>query len=154
MNTPDNPFIQSGMLHACRPEQSPWVPWAMQGAYFKLLSADPSSGRFTLLIRLDKGMAAPAHRHVRAVEGLVLEGGFHYRDDPDRRFTAGCYLLENDGAVHQPVSPEGAVMFAVFHGPVEGLDDEGRVTGRIDWRWHLKTWNAYVRSQGTSRRHA
>jgi hypothetical protein len=44
--------------------------------------------------------------------------------------------------VHQPVSPEGAVMFAVFHGPVEGLDQEDNVIGRIDWKWHLDTWNA------------
>jgi 2,4'-dihydroxyacetophenone dioxygenase len=133
--------VKADTLQACRPEQLPWIPWAMKGAYFKLLSADRASERFTLMIKLDKGIAAPMHRHVRAVEGLVLEGGFHYSDDPDRRFTAGCYLRENDGAVHQPVSPEGAVMFAVFHGPVEGLDDEGRVTGRIDWRWHVDTWN-------------
>jgi 2,4'-dihydroxyacetophenone dioxygenase len=131
----------TGTLQACRPEQLRWMPWAMKGAYFKLLSADEASGRFTLLIRLDKGISAPMHRHVRAVEGLVLEGGFHYSDDPDRRFTAGCYLHEHDGAVHQPVSPEGAVMFAVFHGPVEGLDEEGRVTGRIDWRWHVDRWD-------------
>lgn len=143
MNIPDHAFIKPGTLHACRPEHSPWAPWAMPGAHFKLLSVDAASGRFTLMIRLDQGLSAPMHRHLGAVEGLVLEGGFHYRDDPGRRFTAGCYLLENDGAVHQPVSPEGAVMFAVFHGPVEGLDEEGRVTGRIDWRWHVRAWNAH-----------
>lgn len=132
-------------LHACRYEQLPWLPWAMKGAYFKLLNADPASGRFTLLIKLDKGIAGPMHRHVRAVEGLVLEGGFHYLDDPDRSFPAGCYLHEADGAVHQPVSPTGAIMFAVFHGPVEGLDEEGRVTGRIDCGWHVETWNAHER---------
>jgi hypothetical protein len=33
-------------------------------------------------------------------------------------------------------------MFAVFHGPVEGLDEEGRITGRIDWKWHVDTWEA------------
>lgn len=114
----------------------------MRGAQFKLLSADEASGRFTLMIKLAKGVTAPLHRHVGAVEGLVLEGGFHYRDDPQTRFTAGSYLLEKAGAVHQPVSPEGAVMFAVFHGPVEGLDEQGRVTGRVDWKWHVDTWNA------------
>jgi anti-sigma factor ChrR (cupin superfamily) len=129
-------------LTACLPDQLPWVPWAMKGAYFKLLSADPSSGRFTLMIKLEKGVAAPAHRHLGAVEGLVLEGGFHYRDDPSLCFTAGSYLLEKSGAAHQPLSPEGAVMFAVFHGPVEGLDDRGGVTGRIGWKWHVDTWTA------------
>lgn len=114
----------------------------MKGAQFKLLSADPKTGRFALLIKLRKGSAAPLHRHVGAVEGYILEGGFHYRDEPSRRFTAGAYLLENEGAVHQPVSPEGAVMFAVFHGPVEGLDEDGKITGRIDWKWHVDAWKA------------
>jgi quercetin dioxygenase-like cupin family protein len=114
----------------------------MSGAHFKLLNADPASGRFTLLIKFDRGAAAPVHRHVGAVEGMVLEGGFHYEDDPARRFTAGCYLFEAEGAVHRPVSPEGAILFAVFHGPLEGLDDAGEITGRIGCKWHMNTWNA------------
>ncbi|MGH8807622.1 MAG: 2,4'-dihydroxyacetophenone dioxygenase family protein [Noviherbaspirillum sp.] len=131
-------------LLARDPQQLPWAPWAMKGAYFKLLSTDAASGRFALMLKLEKGFVAPSHRHIGAVEGLVLEGGFHYTDAPQIRFTAGTYLLERDGAVHQPVSPEGAVMFAVFQGPVEGLDGEGRITGRIDWKWHVKTWDAFM----------
>jgi anti-sigma factor ChrR (cupin superfamily) len=142
--TTTSPENTTATLLAHRPEQLPWAPWAIKGTSFKLLSADAATGCFSLLIRLDKGAPAPRHRHVRAVEGLVLEGGFHYSDDPGRRFTVGCYLRENDGAMHQPVSPEGAVMFAVFHGPVEGLDEEGNVTGRIDWRWHVETWSAHL----------
>ncbi len=148
MQTFDIPeFSMQPTLHACDPQQLPWAPWAMRGAFFKLLSADPETGRFALMIRLEPGCVAPAHRHVAAVEGLVLEGGFHYADDPQRRFTAGIYLLERDGAVHQPVSPEGALMFAVFHGPVEGLAPDGSVAGRIDCRWHIDTWSAVMAAQ-------
>src|SRR5687767_3553337 len=107
-------FTGHDTLLVADPKQLPWAPWAMQGAYFKLLSADAASGRFALMIKLEKGFIAPPHRHIGAVEGLVLEGGFHYADDPQIRFVAGTYLLERDGAEHQPVSPEGAVMFAVF----------------------------------------
>src|SRR3546814_3674127 len=57
-------------------------------------------------------------------------------------FRSGCYLWESDGAIHQPVSPDGAVMFAVFHGAVEGLDEDGNVTGRVNWKWHVEKWNA------------
>jgi 2,4'-dihydroxyacetophenone dioxygenase len=119
----------------------------MRGAHFKLLHADPGTGRFSLMIKLDKGARAPMHRHVGAVEGMILEGGFYYRDQPDIRFTAGSYLLEKDGAVHQPVSPEGAIMFAVFHGAVEGLDRNGNVAGSIDWKWHVETWKAAYSSE-------
>jgi anti-sigma factor ChrR (cupin superfamily) len=134
--------MKTDTLFAANVNELKWVPWAMPGSQFKLLSADPKSGRFSLMIKFEKGVLAPNHRHVGAVEGYILEGGFHYHDDPSKRFTAGSYLLENDGAVHQPVSPEGAVMFAVFHGPVEGLDEAGNVTGKIGWKWHVETWNA------------
>lgn len=114
----------------------------MPGAQFKLLSADLATGRFSLMIRLEKNCDAPRHRHVGAVEGLVLEGGFHYDDAPEVRYTAGMYLLEREGAVHRPESPEGAIMFAVFHGPIEGLDSEGNVIGRIGCEWHMRSWEA------------
>lgn len=136
--TPD----QAGTLVTCDAKEMTWVPWAMRGAYFKLMNADPKSGRFSLLIKFDPGVKAPMHRHVGAVEGYILEGGFHYHDEPHIRFTAGCYLLENDGVVHQPVSPEGALMFAVFHGPVEGLKQDGNVGSHLDWKWHVDAWNA------------
>ncbi|HYD59327.1 MAG TPA: 2,4'-dihydroxyacetophenone dioxygenase family protein [Noviherbaspirillum sp.] len=129
-------------VHVRDPLHLPWVPWAMPDAHFKLLSGDPESGRFTLMIRLGKNCNAPLHRHVGAVEGLVLEGGFHYEENPEQRYTAGMYLLEPAGCIHQPVSPEGALMFAVFHGPIEGLDNKGNVTGRVGCEWHIATWNA------------
>lgn len=143
MNTELNqPPGSAVTLVTCDAREMKWVPWAMRDTHFKLMHADPKSGRFTLLIKIDPGVKAPVHRHVGAVEGYILEGGFHYHDEPHVRFTAGCYLLENDGAVHQPVSPDGALMFAVFHGPVEGLDKDGMVAGRLDWKWHVDTWNA------------
>lgn len=137
----------AGTLVACTPANLPWLPWAMHGAQFKLLSADPHSGRFTLLIRFEKGITAPLHRHIGAVEGYMLEGGFYYQDQPQLTFSAGDYLLENEGAIHQPVSPDGAVMFAVFHGAVEGFDAEGQLTGRIDCQWHIDKWNAALAAQ-------
>ena len=148
MKIESNPALPaSATLSTCDPGKMDWVPWAMSGAYFKLLHADPGAGRFSLMIKIDKGVTAPAHRHVGSVEGIVLEGGFHYHDQPEIRFTAGTYLFEDDGAVHQPVSPQGAVMFAVFHGAIEGLDDDGNVTGRVGLEWHVRTWNEAAKSK-------
>lgn len=144
MNKPEakQPTSQIGTLTTCHPANMEWLSWAMPGAYFKLLHANAVTGSFTLLIKFEAGAAAPIHRHVGAVEGYMLEGGFHYKDEPERPFETGCYLWESDGAIHQPVSPNGAVMFAVFHGPVEGLDDDGNLTGRINWKWHVEKWKA------------
>jgi anti-sigma factor ChrR (cupin superfamily) len=126
-----------------------WVPWAMRGAHFKLLHADPGTGRFSLMIKFDKDAKAPMHRHVGSVEGIILEGGFHYHDRPDIHFSAGSYLMESEGAVHQPISPEGAIIFAVFHGAVEGLDRDGNVAISIDWKWHVDAWKAAQDSAST-----
>jgi 2,4'-dihydroxyacetophenone dioxygenase len=142
MNTMTSTSKPTDTLFSAQANDLPWVDWAMAGSKFKLLHADPESGCFTLMIQFEKGVTAPIHRHIGAVEGYMLEGGFHYADDPTIHFGAGSYLYEADGAVHQPVSPEGALMFAVFHGPVEGIDEAGNVTGRIGWRWHVETWNA------------
>ena len=120
----------------------PWVPWAMPGAAFKLLSVEPSAQRFSLLIKVAANAPAPRHRHVGAVEGMVLEGGFFYDDAPETIYQAGTYLLERAGAVHRPVSRTGAVMFLVFHGAIEGLNEADEVIGKIDWRWHEKAWKS------------
>lgn len=122
----------------------PWAPWAMRGAWFKLLHADLHTGKFTLLIRLEPGASAPAHSHVGAVEGIVLEGSFYYSDAPEVRYGPGAYLFEPAGAVHHPISPEGAIMFGVFHGPVEGVDEAGGLTGRIDAQWHVRNWQEFL----------
>jgi len=91
---------------------------------------------------------APIHRHVGAVEAFLLEGSFHYHDQPEIRFEAGDYLLEKDGAIHRPISPEGAIMIGVFHGPVEGLDEAGQLIGRVDCAWHIRTWEKALASLG------
>src|SRR3569623_144299 len=98
---PTLPPAMPATLVSCDAAQLAWVPWAMRGTHFKLLHADPDSGRFTLLIKMAANVTAPVHRHVGAVEGYLLDGGFHYHDAPHIRFTAGCYLLEHGGAVHQ-----------------------------------------------------
>lgn len=122
------------------PEELDWAPWGMPGTEFKLLSADPRTGRFSILIKVDEGVVAPLHRHVKAVEVYILSGEFHYADDPSIRFGEGVYLLENDDAIHEPVSDPGCIMLAVFHGPLEGVSEAGDVLGTLDCEWHLNAW--------------
>ena len=118
-----------------------WVPWAMPGTWFKLLHAEERSGRFTILIKVDPGNKAPTHRHIKAVEVYILEGGFFYTDDPNIRFDVDSYLYEHDAAIHKPESPLGCIMFAVFHGPLEGVAEDGKTSlGQLDAKWHIDKW--------------
>jgi anti-sigma factor ChrR (cupin superfamily) len=146
-----NASINSSALHqlyTCNANEAQWMPWALRGSYFKLLNADEKNGRFVLLLKFEAGVTTPVHRHIGAVEAYVLEGGFHYIENPEQRFTTGCYLFEDAGSLHQPVSPEGTVMLAVFHGPVEGINRYGESAGAIDCRWHIDTWNSGTGTSG------
>lgn len=132
----------------------PWVYWAMHGAYFKLMYADPTQNRFTLLIKVQAKIAAPMHRHLGAVEVFVLDGGFYYHDNPNTHFNKGTYLREDAGSIHKPISDDGAILLATFYGAVEGLDDQGNITGRVDCQWHVDVWNNAITQHNQTLAHA
>lgn len=107
----------------------PWTPWVIEGTHFKLLRVDPLTGGFTMLLKVDPGNEAPVHGHIGAVEAYVVDGEFGYEED---RGGVGAYVFEPAGARHEPTSPDGAVMFAVIHGPLVGYDEHGNVAAVVD----------------------
>lgn len=110
----------------------PWAEWVMPGTWFKLLNVNPTSGGFTMLLKVSADNVAPVHGHLGAVEGVILEGGFSYGDDHGR---AGNYVYEGAGIRHEPnTHPDGMVMFAVVHGPLAGYHDDGNVAATVDAR--------------------
>lgn len=114
----------------------PWTPWVMAGTYFKLLAINELSGGFSMLLKVDPGVQAPVHAHIGSAEAYLVEGGFYYEeDDPGY---AGYYTYERGGSVHQPVSPQGCVMFAVTHGPLAGCNPDGSIGAVVDCRLMLQ----------------
>lgn len=106
-----------------------WLPWVMEGTWFKLLNVDMKTGGFSMMLKVDPDNEAPVHGHIGAVEGIILEGEFGYDDD---RGPALHYVWEPAGAIHQPDSPDGFTMFAALHGPLVGYNDDGSVAAVID----------------------
>lgn len=114
----------------------PWTPWVMEGTHFKLLAINELTGGFSMLLKVDAGVQAPVHAHIGSAEAYLVEGGFYYeQDDPGY---AGYYTYERGGSVHQPVSPQGCVMFAVTHGPLAGCNADGSVSAVVDCRLMLQ----------------
>lgn len=136
------PYTVGDTLTSANAPDLAWVPWTAEGTYFKLLNADPDAGRYTLLLRVEPKAELTVLRHIDPAEAYVLEGSFYYEDDPDTVHAAGAYVCENAGAMHKPVSDDGAVLFAVFHGPIERFGRDGALLGTFDWRWHVHAWNA------------
>jgi len=122
----------------------PWTPWVMEGTHFKLLAVNELNGGFTMLLKVDPGTKAPVHAHLGSAEAFLLEGGFYY--DANDAGQAGCYTYEAGGAVHEPVSPQGCIMFAVSHGPLGGCDEQGQVNAVVDCRTML----ALAEASGTA----
>lgn len=112
------------------PETLPWTPWVMEGTWFKLLSVDPLSGGFTMMLKVSPNNEAPIHGHIGAVEGIITKGGFGYDEDRGR---AGHFVLEMGGINHKPdTDDDGMEMFAVIRGPLLGYHDDGSVALVLD----------------------
>jgi len=106
-----------------------WLPWVMEGTWFKLLNVDMKTGGYSMLLKVDPDNYAPVHGHLGAVEGMILEGEFGYDDDRGGNMH---YVWEAAGAVHQPDSPGGFTMFAVLHSPLMGYNDDGSIAAVVD----------------------
>lgn len=108
----------------------PWTPWVMEETWFRLLSVNPVSGGFSMMLKVGPHNVAPIHGHVGLVEGMILEGGFSYEDDHGH---AGDYVCEPAGINHKPTTgADGMVMFAVVHGPLLGYAEDGSVAMVVD----------------------
>lgn len=108
----------------------PWKPWVMEGVEYKLLALDPKTNGFTCMLRVQPGVTAPVHHHLGAIEVYVVEGEICYVDSDMGR--QGDYMYEPAGDIHRPVSHTGCILFAVFHGPIAGLNDDGSIAGIVD----------------------
>ncbi|WP_374764107.1 2,4'-dihydroxyacetophenone dioxygenase family protein [Yunchengibacter salinarum] len=110
----------------------PWVPFALEGTFFKPLHLDDDQGKATFMLKIPAGAAASSHKHLAAVEAYVVSGGFTY--EGEGTVGPGDYVYEPGGIVHEPAA-EGAddlILFVVAQGPVQGMDAHGTPLGVID----------------------
>ncbi|MEO0391333.1 MAG: 2,4'-dihydroxyacetophenone dioxygenase family protein [Pseudomonadota bacterium] len=126
-----------------RGNQIPWKPWVMDGIEYKLLATDHKTNGFTCLLKVAPGTVAPVHQHIGAIEVYIIDGEIYYEDSD--KGAAGDYIYEPAGDIHRPYSPEGCLLFAVFHGPIAGLDDDGNMAGIVD----AKAMEAMATEHGT-----
>jgi len=121
-----------------RVDQIPWTPWAIPGTYFKLLRVDDDAASMVLMLKVDPHSPAPMHHHLGSAEVIILEGCFSYDYGTIR---TGDYVFEPGGCSHDPTThEEGAVMFAIIKGGLQGVDENGEPSGPIlDINWHCRT---------------
>eukprot|EP01084_Bolivina_argentea_P295635 509025_1 len=72
------------------------------------LEGEVESGRVTSMVKFGKGAVFHKHAHPDGEEIFVLEGSLR---DANGIYPKGTYMLNPDGSVHQPSSPDGCILF-------------------------------------------
>ena len=98
----------------------PWETGGCPGVETKSLYADPRFPERTRLERWAPGAAPGVAPRKGGVEILVLEGAL---EDESGRYEAGTWLRLPDGARHEPVSPDGCLLY-LKSGAVPSLRSE------------------------------
>jgi quercetin dioxygenase-like cupin family protein len=110
-----------------RTDKVPWTRLAAPGfeaITYKILSYDLDRGYFVLLNTFDPGSRFRPHKHLGNVEIIMLSGSFFYENGS---VGPNDYMLEAGGVTHAPGSDEGALMIAIFHGPLQITGPDGRI---------------------------
>ena len=136
-----------------RVDQIAWTPWAMPGTWFKLLRVDDDNATMVMLLKVAPNSPAPAHHHLGSAEAFLLEGCFSYDYGT---IGTGDYVFEAGGCTHDPTThEEGAVMFAIVKGGLQGTDNSGKPAGPVlDINWHVELARAHGAADHIRRRSA
>jgi hypothetical protein len=108
--------------------RSELVPWTrlekpgLEAILYKILAFDENTGYMVLLNTFDPNSKFPPHKHLGAVDIFMLSGSFYYDNG---KVYANDFMREAGGNIHAPASDEGALMLAIFHGPLQIIDDQG-----------------------------
>ena len=100
-----------------RRDEGAWTPTGVEGVDLRILFADPTNDRQTILLRMAAGATFPVHLHHGAEECLVLEGDVR---DGDLEMTAGDFVRFEAGTQHGPLQTRGGNLLLI----VSSLHDE------------------------------
>ena len=107
------------------------------------LFLDPHNGIWCLRVKFAPGITLPLHFHTGTVHLYTLSGCWYYSEYPDQKQTAGMYLYEPGGSVHQFNTPadnsEDTDTFMIVAGANINFSAEGEYLGMMD-AGMIKTW--------------
>lgn len=115
-----------------RPAELEWVPWVIEGSFFKLLSVNERTGGFTCIVKVEPSNASPPHMHIGDAEGYIIDGDMGYGDGA--RGETGDYIREYAGVIHAPDSKKGMTVLIVMHSPIVGYNPDGSIAAVVDAR--------------------
>ena len=137
INTNEVPFIKDSL---------------MPGVDVQPLFLDPQNGIWALRVIFAPGVVLPKHFHTGCVHLWTMSGSWHYAEFPEQPQTAGCYLYEPGGSIHQFITPasntEGTDTFMIVTGCNVNFDENGTFVGIMDAGWIEQMVNHLAQQQG------
>lgn len=139
IDTNENPFLK-GLVHP--------------GTRVHPLMLDPQNGLWVLRVIFPPGVTLPMHFHTGTVHMYTMSGCWYYTKYPEQKQTAGCYLYEPGGSVHQLKTPasntEDTDTFMVVTGSNINFLDDGSFLNIMD-AGMIKAWvDQAIKDQGVS----
>ena len=124
----------------------------MPGIDVQPLFLDPQNGVWVLRVLFAPGVTLPRHFHTGSVHLWTISGRWNYVEHPEQPQTAGCYLYEPGGSVHQLQTPadstEPTDTFMVVTGCNVNFDDQGNFINIMDAGWIESMVNHLAAEQG------
>ncbi|CAD5109938.1 2,4'-dihydroxyacetophenone dioxygenase family protein [Zestomonas carbonaria] len=116
------------------------------------LFIDTHSNVWVLRIIFKPGVLMPVHYHTGTVHLWTLSGKWYYLEYPDQPQTAGCYLYEPGGSVHQFTTPadntEPTEVIMVVSGANINFDQDGNYLGVLDASEVMSMIDHLIRERG------
>jgi len=116
------------------------LPWyespTLPGVKVQPLYLDIQNAVWVIHIKFAPGTVMPTHFHTGCVHMWTLAGTWHYAEYPDQPQSAGSYLYEPCGSIHQPVVPasntEDVEAFIYQTGTNIHFDEDGNYMETLD----------------------
>lgn len=116
------------------------------------LFLDPQNGIWVMRAIFAPGIVLPNHFHTGTVHAFTLRGKWHYTQYPDQPQTAGSYLYEPGGSIHQfrtpPDNTEPTEAVFVVTGANINFDDAGNYHSLMDAGFIVQMVEALSKAQG------
>ena len=108
------------------------------------LFIDPYNATMVLRVKFAPGITLPLHFHTRYVHAYTMSGCWYYTEYPEQKQTAGMYLFEPGGSVHQFNTPadntgDTDALFVMTGANINFASDGGTYLGLMDAGW-VKSW--------------
>jgi 2,4'-dihydroxyacetophenone dioxygenase len=120
------------------------------------LFLDPCNGVWVLRVKFAPGITLPLHFHTGTVHAYTMSGSWYYTEYPEQKQTAGSYLYEPGGSVHQFNTPadntgDTDVFFVVTGANINFASEGGAYMGTMDAGWIKASIDQMIRDQGADK---